>query len=144
MEYDNIDDLLNDLQDDVNEVSKDKVTKEVEEVLWEESNVIYSEFTPVTYLRRGDENGGYGDKDMISSNVEISDNGINIDVQNNSTTNGDKEMEYLDTIIENGIYSWNRQPPPRPVFNRTLQRLQDENIIQIALKSGLKNRWDIE
>ncbi|MGL4730112.1 MAG: hypothetical protein ACRCW0_00830 [Clostridium sp.] len=107
-------------------------------VLQEEiENLVYKgNFQPNYYIRRYT-NGGYGDRRNIR--VRLVDKGVAM-IENVTTGVGDT-TDRIDNIIENGEgYTWNRQPPPRPVFEKTRQRLNnDPNLLRIA-KQVLNNK----
>lgn len=136
MDYDNLDDLLNDLKynvenpllDTLGEVSKEVLKETIDETIYN------GEFQPNVYLRRY-ENGGFGDERNI--HMTKIDNGV-LQITNDTLANGDESGQRLDEIIEYGQdYHWRNQPPPRPVFEITKAKLNSgllENVTKIKLK----------
>lgn len=136
MDYDNFDDLFNDLKETVEnpvlntlgEVGKEVIKETTDEIVY------HSEFQPYTYLRRY-EMGGYGDEDNI--HIRKIGDGL-LELTNDTLANGDQSGERLDEIIEYGKnYNWRRQPPPRPVFEIVKQKLSNEFLTDVV-KQKLK------
>lgn len=134
-----------DFQKDLFRVSDGELSEELKEVVHEESLYIYDEFDAKYYEDRYD-NDGFGDENNIVSNTVLTPNsGINIEVRNDALANGDDEGEYLDVYIEDGIYKWNNHPDKRPFMERSIERVEREQIVENVLEYQLKKRgWDIK
>lgn len=105
------------------EYAKEVLAETIEEEIYK------GDFQPNYYIRRYN-NGGYGDRRNIR--VRLVKDGL-VYVENITRGIGDTNNR-IDNIIESGEgYTWNRQPPPRPVFAITKAKLRrDPNLIRIA------------
>ena len=140
MDFDNINLLLSDLYSTVDTEVSPKLAEEVEIIVQEESEHIYDEFTPTQYNRTYD----FADRSNIQSDIVKVGNETIITTMNNSLAKGDEEGEYLDTIIEEGKYGWSHKPPKRPVFERSIERIQGEQLVDNIVKSTLSRKYDVE
>lgn len=163
---DDLDLLLEEFEDDLNEVIMEKVVPIVEEEFHEQSERIYDEYTPWgtnPYQRRYENNvqGSFGDREMIDTEVEgsIKNGEINLMTRNNSLANGTQKGKYLDSLIEEGTsYGWRHKggngqagdgrpydfAPPRPVSERVVEELNDNQKIENAIERGMKSKgYDI-
>ena len=144
MDFDNLDLLLSDMYSTVDTEVTPKLAEEIETVVQEESEHIYDEFTPYgsnKYERTYD----FADRDNIQSNIVKVGNETIITTMNNSLAKGDEKGEYLDDIIENGErYGWSHKPPKRPVFERSIERIQGEQLVENIVKSTLSRKYDVE
>lgn len=131
-----IDNILLELAKNITRVADNKLTNEIKEVYKEEVDYMYNEFQPFTYERRYD-NKGFADENNWEMNVDISNNGVSLELTNE--TEAVNSTERLDKIIEEGIYDWTGAvPKERPVYYRAEQRLKDEQIVENILESELK------
>lgn len=137
MDFNNIDEIYNYIND--NEIPRllsktgDVVGDELEETI--EDELYHGDFEPNFYQRRY-KNGGYGDRNNI--HVNYIKPGL-IEVVNESLANGDEKGNRLDSIIEYGEeYGWNRQPPPRPVFEITKDKLETNGLLEEVVTKELK------
>lgn len=141
MDFDNLDLLFSDMYSTVDTEVTPKLAEEIETVVQEESEHIYDEFTPTQYVRTYD----FADRDNIQSNITKVGNETIITTMNNSLAKGDEEGEFLDDIIENGErYGWSHKPPKRPVFERSIERIQGEQLVENIVKSTLGRKYDVE
>ena len=141
MDFDNLDLLFSDIYSTVDTEVTPKLAEEIETVVQEESEHIYDEFTPTQYVRTYD----FADRDNIQSNITKVGNETIITTMNNSLAKGDEKGEYLDDIIENGErYGWSHKPPKRPVFERSIERIQGEQLVENIVKSTLSRKYDVE
>lgn len=142
-DFDDINSLMLELQKETFRVFDTKVRKEAKEVLHEESENIYNDYTPssnkVSRYRQGLD-GGYGDENNIEVDVDMMKNGT-MTMELTNETKGSRQNVYLDSIIETGEgYNWTDNVPPRPAFERATDRLILESVVENALKSGLKSK----
>lgn len=140
---DDIRSLMLEIEKETYRVFNTKVREEVKEILHEESEYIYTEYVPssdkVSRYRQG-LMGGYGDENNIEVDVDIRATG-NMTMKVTNETMGYKQDVYLDAIIESGKgYNWTDDVPPRPAFERAFERLVMEEVVENALKSGLKTK----
>ena len=163
---DDLDLFLEELEDDLNDVIIQEVVPIVEETYNEKSTDIYDEYMPWgtnPYQRRYENNvqGSFGDREMISTEVDgnIKDGEINLITRNNSLANGTQEGEYLDSFIEDGTsYGWRHKEGngeagsgrpydfalPRPVSERVVEELNDNQKIENAIERSMKSKgYDI-
>lgn len=164
---DEIDEWLIQLENDITEVVTTECKDIIEDKMHENSNLIYEDYEPwgkKPYIRRK-ENGGYGDKGNIHTQIINNGNGditllTSNDTKGNSgetNTKGDNPNEYIDYIIEEGgeeNYKWrhgagNGQaghkepydfPLPRPVSEWTMDDLNETNIIENTIEKSLKSK----
>lgn len=143
MDFNNIDELFNDIKKTVSNNTIPKLTDKIEEVVQEESEYIYEEYTPYgsnKYNRTYD----FKDRKNIESSIVDLEEDITITVQNNSLAKGDDKGEFLDNYIENGIYGWSHKPPKRPFMERSAEKIQNEHIVEEVIKTTLNKKYDLE
>lgn len=141
MAFNNISELMKKLKSDVSSIANKELAEEIKEVVHEESLHIYDEYMPFVYQRRYDKDG-FADEDNIVSEVAMLNNGVSIEVRNDTLANGDEQGQYLDTFIENGVYGWTNQPDARPFMKRSLERVRDERLVNNVIKFNLeKHGW---
>lgn len=133
---DDLENILLELAKNVTKIADAKVSEEIKEVYKEEVEYMYDEFQPLSYERRY-ENKGFGDDANWDIDVNIKNNGVEIELINEA--NAVNSSIRLDKIIEDGIYDWKGiNPEKRPVYDRTSQRLKDEQVVENTLESELK------
>ena len=143
MDFNNIDELFNDVRKTISNNIIPKLAEEIEEVVQEESEHIYEEYTPYgsnKYNRTYD----FKDRKNIESSILNSQEDITITVQNNSLAKGDNKGEFLDNYIENGIYGWSHKPPKRPFMERSAEKIQNEHIVEEIVTTTLSKKYDLE
>ena len=118
-------------------------SNELKEAVNQGSKQIYDEFEPMTYQRRYEE-GGFGDLDNIDMEVEVTGNGVEVTLTNNTLSNGDNEGEYLDYYIDNGIYEWNRKPPERHFMEYSKNIIEENDLVKKVIKKGLQGIVDVK
>lgn len=138
MDFMDIDDLTNYINQSIVRVMDGKVNDEVRQIIAEEIDYAYSEFDEHVYERRYDKVGGFADHNMIETEEDLRPQGYSIEFTNEAIADGDEFGQRLDYIIENGIYNWKRKPPKRPVMARSIERLDKEKVIEMSLRVGLK------
>ena len=135
--------------EELKQVLSQKISKaifesdELKEAVNQGSKQIYDEFEPMTYQRRYEE-GGFGDTDNIDMEVEVTGNGVEVTLTNNTLANGDNEGEYLDYYIDNGIYEWNRKPPERHFMEYSKNIIEENDLIKKVIKKGLQGEVDVK
>lgn len=124
-----------------------ETTDKMKDILHEESEYIYREYRPEFYLRRYelDEEGAFGDEDVIHGNAKPTKDGFVVTVSNDSKAVGDDRGDYLDTYIEKGIYDWFPSPTARPFAFRANNRIQKTDEVTGIIKNALRNKgYNIE
>lgn len=116
---------------------------ELKEAVNQGSKQIYDEFEPMTYQRRYEE-GGFGDPDNIDMEVEVTGNGVEVKITNDTLANGDDAGEYLDYYIDNGIYEWNRRPSERHFMEYSKNIIEENDLIKKIIKKGLQGVVDVK
>ena len=135
--------------EELKQVLSQKISKaisesdELKEAVNQGSKQIYDEFEPMIYQRRYEE-GGFGDPDNIDMEVEVTGNGVEVTLTNNTLANGDNEGEYLDYYIDNGIYEWNRKPPERHFMEYSKNIIEENDLIKKIIKKGLQGVVDVK
>lgn len=133
-----IEDLIMELGKDLIRAMDNKGINEVKEVYREEVDYMYQEFEPLSYSRRYTDKG-FADESNWDSFVDLKGDNIILELTNetkaiNSTTR-------LDEIIEEGKYDWKgNNPSKRPVYERTDDRLEREQVVENVIESELKKK----
>lgn len=143
MDFNSIDELFNDVKSTVSNNTVPKLSDKIEEVVQEESEYIYEEYIPYgnnKYNRTYD----FKDRKNIESTIIDLQEDITITVQNNSLAKGDNKGEFLDNYIENGIYGWSHKPPKRPFMERSVEKIQNEHIVEEIVITTLSKKYDLE
>lgn len=143
MDFNSIDELFNDIKLTVSNNTVPKLSDKIEEVVQEESEYIYEEYIPYgnnKYNRTYD----FKDRKNIESTIIDLQEDITITVQNNSLAKGDNKGEFLDNYIENGIYGWSHKPPKRPFMERSVEKIQNEHIVEEIVITTLSKKYDLE
>lgn len=103
-------------------IAEEKLDEVIDEIVYD------GEFQPYgknPYKRRED-NGGYGDSNLIETNIIVEENKITLVTTNKAVGAGDEAGERLDEIIEYGEkYGWYHVPPPRPVFATVKEEIRN-------------------
>lgn len=152
-----IDSFLTQLETDITDTVVNDCKQVVEEKFHENSNKIYDKYTPWGWkYKRRRENGGYGDKSNISTQIINNGKGdITLLTSNDTKGVGDAYGYYIDEIIEEGgdeKYTWRHSggsgkagigypddfPLPRPVSEWTMDELNETNIIENTIEKSLK------
>lgn len=118
--------------------------KEIGKVLHEESVKIYKEYIPsdprVAKERRY-KNGGFADKRNIKIYEPVKKGlSCSVSVRNVTEARGKDKPKDLDYYIEYGIYQGSSKAPARPVYARTLRRINKEKILQRAINKALEDK----
>lgn len=143
MAKDDLDNILLDIKKDVVRIADFKITDVIEEKYSEEVDKMYNEYDRSYYNPRY-KNGGFADETNWDTDVKINNDGVVLTLTNETKPKYDS-MHRLDEIIEEGIYNWRRHPEARPVYERTQERIEDENIVEEILERELKKYgWDIK
>ena len=128
--------LLNDIKDSVSEeVSKEMIKIEQEHI----DSQVYSTYTPKEYSRRLD-NGGLRSEGNMQSTISDSKDGIEVTVHNSTTGNSQYRNYWgseIQNFIEEGIYMWNCDCPPRPFIDDTQEEIDNSNRIEEAVERAL-------
>lgn len=140
MAFASVDSLMEYLKEELVDVIANEVVDEVKEVISEEIDYMYTEYTPLSYVRRM-ENGGFADDDnLIVSNYDESKTGCKFTIENITEAVGYNKGQLLAPFIEEGIYNTLIHPDKRPVMSRSRERLQDEEVVEMALRKGFRNK----
>lgn len=132
-----IDDILLKLQKDVVRAVDGKITKEVKDIYKEEVDFMYQEYEPISYERRYD-NKGFADDANWNVEVELKNNRVELTLTNEAEAVNSKMR--LDKIIEEGIYNWTDNIGERPVYERTQNRIENEQLVDNVLEGELKKQ----
>lgn len=136
MVINNVDNILLELHKNIARIADSKLAKEVKEIYKEEVDYMYSEFSPLEYERRY-ENNGFGDENNLDIDIQLGKDSVSLELVNEAESV--TSTLRLDTIIEEGRYDWKGQnPEPRPVYQRTSDRILTEQIAENILESGLR------
>lgn len=143
MAKDDIDNILIDIEKDITRITDSKISNAVEKVYSEEVEKMYNEYDRNYYNPRY-KDGGFADESNWDTDVKINKDGVVLTLTNETKPKYDS-IYRLDQIIEEGIYNWRRHPEARPIYKRTQERIEDENMIEEILESELKKYgWDIK
>lgn len=134
--------LLIELEKDILRSMDGKITQEVKQVYSEEVDNMYREYTPNYYERRYNDKG-FGDDSLWDVDVNLTNNGVDLTLINEADAVNSNVR--LDTLIEEGLYDWKNSPNERPVYERTQNRLDSEQIIENILESELRKKgWELK
>ena len=142
-DYDDIAELLTDLEDDVSTILLTDLDKEVKEIYKEQVDLAYSSYEPTYYIRRYDRNGGFADESNWQSDISKKRNGFEYTLENEALAVGEDRGDRLDMIIEEGIYQYTPNPGKREVYQNTQDYIDDNDVAEKVLEKSLKNKgWD--
>lgn len=142
-DYDDIAELLTDLEDDVSAILLTDLDREVKEIYKEQVNLAYSSYEPSYYIRRYDRNGGFADESNWQSDISKKRNGFEYTLENEALAVGEDRGDRLDMIIEEGIYQYTPNPGKREVYQNTQDEIDNSDILEKALDKSLRNKgWD--
>ena len=142
-DYDDIAELLADLEDDVSTILLTDVDREVKEIYKKQVDLAYSSYEPSYYIRRYDRNGGFADESNFHSEITKKRNEFEYKFENMALAAGENYGERLDMLIEEGVYQYNPNPGKRPVYQNTQDYIEDNEIVEKVLDKSLKNKgWD--
>lgn len=145
--YDDFNDLLNDLDEDLISISYGAVREEIINQTYNRIIYMYTLYdnSKMNRYEQGLEDS-YGNIDNIIVDVDVTSRGIEFEGYNIAKGEDRNKDEYLDYYIEEGIYQYSRNPvPPRPVSEWVIERLEQQGIIEKVIEIELKKRgWDIE
>ena len=142
-DYDDIAELLTDLEDDVSTILLTDLDREVKEIYKEQVNLAYSSYEPSYYIRRYDKNEGFADKSNWKSYISKKRNELEYEFENEALAVGADYGERLDMIIEEGKYQYNPNPGKRAVYQNTQDEIDNSDILERTLDKSLKNKgWD--
>lgn len=139
-EFNDIDALFNALLDDIKDSVSEEVSKEMIKIEQEHiDSQVYSTYTPKEYSRRLD-NGGLRSEGNMKSTISDSKDGIEVTVHNSTTGNSQYRNYWgseIQNFIEEGIYMWNCDCPPRPFIDDTQEEIDNSNRIEEAVERAL-------
>lgn len=145
-DYDDMGNILDDLYEDALSISYGKLSKELKEAYRLEAEHSYTLHDPKREgsRYRNDIGGSFADAEHHVVDVDISKNGISMDLHNERRSDCNcsycrSKNPYLDTFIEEGI-AGNSSITPKPVIDNTYDRLDNEELIENVLASELKKR----
>lgn len=144
-DYDDISELLSDLEEDMSAVVFTNVDEKIKEVYSKHvEEDVYQAYEPIYYARRYNSKGGFADEDNFESNIIPTKNGFEYVLTNEAKPIYDKKYR-LDEIIENGIYNSSNNPGKRKVYENTQKEIDSTNVIENEIEKNLKmNGWEFK
>lgn len=143
MAKDDISEILLEFKKDMLRAVDGKVNNKIKQIYKEEVDEAYNEYEPTSYQRRYD-NNGFGDESNFDEDISLSNSGINYTLTNEAKPSYQSQYR-LDEIIEEGKYNWKNKPEARPVYKRTQEKLESENIIENELEDVLSSMgWELK
>lgn len=137
-EYDNLDELFNDLKDELSTSMLTSVDKVVKKVYRDNVKKMYDSYNPTYYQRRYD-NDGFLDENNWQSNIDEMGDSFEYVMTNETKPMYDTNYR-LDEIIESGEgYTWKRHPKKRPVYEWTQEEIDSDNEVENAIYKDLKD-----
>lgn len=132
--------ITSEVNENIKEIANGELTVEIKETYANEVEYMYSEYEPEYYVRRYYANGGFGSSDNHVVEPSYDKNGMVLTLKNTALADWDNYGRPLDYYIEYGIYNWKKHPDKRPVYERTIEVLEDEEIIKKVLKRELEKK----
>lgn len=149
-DYDDISQLLKDLERDVQTKVAKKVVEKIKDIEQDTiQEVVYNQYNPKFYIRRGTD-GGLMDRDNMEEEIKSSKGGIEISVTNKTKGNTHYSYAqgytdgYIGDIIETGVgYGYGLNIGERP-FQETTQNIIDltdeiDKVVEDSLSDWLNN-----
>lgn len=151
MDFDNLDLLFSDMYSTVDTEVVPKLTEEVETVVQEESEHSYDDYSPLnpeSSRYRTGRSGSFADSENYRTEINKKGNDVEL------TTYNDRESDctcryctsndtFLDYYVENGI-AGTTNITKKPVFERSIERIQGEQLVENIVKSTLGRKYDVE
>ena len=137
IDFDSLIDLKEYIKDTMQEVLENEIYEEVvkleQEVI---EDVVYGWGIPVKYVRRGYDGGIIDDSNIVIDEIRVTENGIGIDIVNNTPIKGQVEIYKNGDkfIIEDGTFSYKDISLKGIKFNVYIFNVQDG--IKIDYKTG--------
>lgn len=150
-DFNDINDLITDLEENILSVAYGKLSKELKTAYKLEAEHSYTLYEPEWQgsRYRDGRNGSFADEQHHIVDVDIDRIGVSLDLHNERRSDCNCEYcrsknPYLDTFIEEGIAGKYRITP-KPVVDNTYERLDNEELIENILTSELRKRgWHME
>lgn len=142
---DNINSILAELQADILRITDFQLDKDIRDAYREEVEYMYDEYNPTQYIRRFD-NKGFSDDTNWNTEININKRGNIEYILTNETETSENSPYRLDDIIEEGNkYTWKnsgiyKSQLSRPVYERTMDKLEKERIVEETLEKELKEK----
>lgn len=128
--YRDEDELFADLMKDIEKIALEigEEMKKIEKDVLDEN--VYDVFEPKAYSRRYDENGGLADtENSMQVKIDVDKDGVVISVENTAKANSGRDNgKLLQPIIEEGLYYWRGQRPPKRPFIEDAQEEVDNSL----------------
>ena len=133
MTFNNLNDLLKHIEQDVNDTLENEVAETVkDDLLVSIHNDVYAAYSPEHYKRRM-VNGGFSDRSNLEATVY---DGV-LKVRDVAPLDNGRTDYALDDII---IHGYGNQPFARDYISRTEERLRDTKDHVEAMKQGLQEK----
>lgn len=133
MTFNNLNDLLKHIEQDVNDTLENEVAETVkDDLLVSIHNDVYAAYSPEHYKRRM-VNGGFSDRSNLKATVY---DGV-LKVRDVAPLDNGRTDYALDDII---IHGYGNQPFARDYISRSKERLKDNGDHIEAMKQGLKEK----
>ena len=151
MDFDNLDLLLSDIYSTVDTEVTPKLTEEVETVVQEESEHSYGDYSPLnsdsSRYRRG-ASGSFADSENYRTEINKKGNDVELTTYNDRVSDCTcsycaSNDTFLDYYVENGIAGITNITK-KPVFERSIERIQGEQLVENIVKSTLGRKYDVE
>ena len=151
MDFNSIEALFADFQSTIITDVAPKVENEVETVVQEESEHSYEDYSPLnsdsSRYRRG-ESGSFADRENYRTEINQTGDEVVLTTYNDRisdcTCNYCTSNEtFLDYYVENGI-AGTTSINKKPVFERSIERIKNEQVVEGAIRSTLGNKYDLE
>lgn len=143
-DYDDINGLLADLENDISTIMKTDMNKEVKSIYKEKVDEMYDSYDRSYYEPRYNRDGGFADESNWREHVDKNKGLIEYTLENEALGVDDAYGERIDEIIETGKgYTWRNRPNPRTVYQNTQDEIDSSNTVEKVLEKSLKNKgWN--
>ena len=145
-EYDDELELFADLEEEISTIILTDVDKEIRKIYKDKVDEMYESYDRTSYIPRYNKRGGFANEENWNSYIDKNKDSFEYILENETTGSMDDYGRRIDQIIETGEgYTWTRYPEARPVYEWTMQELEDRDVVEKTLEKRLKTKgWEVK
>ena len=145
-EYDDELELFEDLEDEISTIMLTDIDEEIRKIYKDKVDEMYDSYDRTSYIPRYNKNGGFANEKNWNSYIDKNKDSFEYILENETTGSMDDYGRRIDQIIETGEgYTWTRHPEARPVYEWTMQEVEDKDIVEKTLEKSLKTKgWEVK